>query len=120
MLFDDLESDAADDGATFAEFWQTYPRRVAKKYAEQCWRRAVRDIAKEKKIGQEAAARWLNDRVAAFAKSEAGNRGEFVPHPSTWLNQGRYDDDLEAWGGLAAAEKPKLRSVDEINAERRW
>lgn len=113
-------SDEAD-GITFDEFWESYPRKVGKKYARQIWSREVKEIAKEKRITTAGAARWLLDRVRAFAKSEAGNRGVYTPHASTWLNHGRYDDDLSEWGGAAPQEKkPGLRSVDEINAERKW
>lgn len=114
------DSVTADEGATFDDFWAVYPRRVGKKDAKKKWCRAVKEIAAEKGISDIAAASWLNARAAAFSKSEAGQRGEYTPHPATWLNQGRYDDDLAAWGGLAAAEKPKLRPIEEINAERRW
>src|SRR6476620_8160014 len=38
-----------------------------------------------------------DERTLAFARSPAGNRGNLTPHPATWFNQGRYDDNPTEW-----------------------
>jgi hypothetical protein len=57
------------------------------------------------------ASRFLACRMTQFAKSDKA-AGEFCPHPTTWLNQGRYDDDQATWGthggnGQESGSKPK-------------
>lgn len=83
----------------FDSFWRAYPRKVGKIAALKAWYKALRTIAARGSppMGSEAAAAWLAERASAFARSDAGQRGEFTPHPSTWLNQARYDDDDGEW-----------------------
>ena len=81
----------------FCDWWLVYPRRVGKRAAYNKWSKAIKLIAKEKGISRDAARKWLLDRTMAFANSDKGRSGRFCPHPSTWLHQGRYDDDVQAW-----------------------
>jgi hypothetical protein len=77
--------------------YRAYPRKVGKKRAIETIRKAIKDIAARGKIPVDDAADWLHGRVVAFARSPAGQAGEFTPHPSTWFQQGRYDDDDQDW-----------------------
>ena len=71
-------------GGSFERFWSAYPRKVGKKAAQKAWDRAkdkpgLEDILKA--IGrQKLSQQWTRDG------------GQFIPHPATWLNQGRWDD----------------------------
>ena len=67
----------------FDLFWDNYPRRTAKKAAKQAFDKAVASGISPARI-VEAAARFADDpnRVP-----------QFTPHPATWLNQGRWDDE---------------------------
>lgn len=63
----------------FEDFWQAYPRKVAKTEARRAWDKAM-GITTPEAIGAALrAAKWSDDP-------------RFIPHPSTWLNQGRWDD----------------------------
>ena len=76
--------------ALFEEFWKEYPNKTAKKKAKESFERAFRDtpevedlfkcvmtgLAKAKKSSQ-----WVKDE------------GRFIPHPTTWLNQERWNDE---------------------------
>jgi hypothetical protein len=67
----------------FDQFWAAYPRKVGKPAARRAFLAAVKramllDIA-------EGLARWRGHWAAE-------NRPEFIPHPATWLNQDRWDD----------------------------
>jgi hypothetical protein len=80
-------SDAALDG--FAEFWQAYPRKVAKPQAERAWKKLRAGAATVKAVmaGLELAKRseqWQRDN------------GQYIPHPATWLNARRWEDEPEA------------------------
>lgn len=73
----------------FEEFWKTYPRKVNKKEATTSWNKAklpsletiIKSIEKQKTSDQ-----WL------------GDNGKYIPYPSTWLNQERWNDEL-TFGG---------------------
>lgn len=75
----------------FTEFWAAYPKKVGKQAARNSWKRVKPDAKLHERIMQ---------AVAAAKKSEQWNRegGRFVPNPSTWLNQGRWDDELTPAG----------------------
>lgn len=74
---------------TFEEFWKEYPNKTAKKKAEQIWDKIMTlnkpdeiypkimaGLARAKKSQQ-----WLKDD------------GQYIPHPTTWLNQERWNDE---------------------------
>ena len=75
-------SDAAPD--LFAEFWTAYPRKVGKDAARKSWAKAVKRADPQHIIA--AALRFRRD------PNLPADRG-FIPHPATWLNQGRWDDE---------------------------
>lgn len=79
-----------DDGypSDFQHFWKIYPRKTGKGAAFKIWKRMSLDKRRRA---------WL------AAKRESANleaqmrdaRGNFCPHPATWLGQGRFDDEPE-------------------------
>lgn len=71
--------------AGFDRFWALYPRKVGKAKAIAVWNR----LKVNGKLEQVLAA------VEAQKKSEQWTRegGRFIPHPTTWLNEGRWDDE---------------------------
>lgn len=68
--------------AVFDRFWATYPRRVGKKEAIKVFTKACAGVSPEVIIA--GAQRYADD---------PNREPEFTAHPSTWLNQGRWDDD---------------------------
>jgi len=80
----------------FETFWNLYPRKVAKVAARKAWDTALATIQLQRSILKIDAATVIEQAAEKFAKSDKG-RGEYCPHPATWLNQGRYDDDPAAW-----------------------
>lgn len=96
----------------FAKFWQTYPRKIGKRVAFTSWKRAKKAVCDETGKSDDEAERHIQAAAEAFAASDKG-RGEFCPHASTWLNQGRYDDDPDSWKDRTpAARKPSPVTVD--------
>lgn len=70
----------------FADFWRCYPRKVGKDAAWKAWQKV--------KPGAELAAQML--AVLAWQKQQetwVKDGGQFIPHPATWLNQGRWKDE---------------------------
>ena len=84
------------DSVAFTAWWEHYPRKAGKKAAAKAYASAVKDISAEHRITPTEAQERLLEAAKAFAGSDKG-RGAFVPYPTTWLNQGRYDDDPETW-----------------------
>lgn len=69
----------------FEDFWVIYPRKVGKGNAEKAW------------MKMECAQRILKIATAVkIAKQSEDWKGEkrFIPHPATWLNQKRWEDEL--------------------------
>jgi hypothetical protein len=75
--------------------YAAYPRKVAKIAALRAIERAHR-LLSERMLPKEAE-KLLMDAVTEFAQSDAGQRGQFTPHCSTFMNQGRYHDDRSEW-----------------------
>lgn len=71
----------------FIEFWAAYPRKVGKGAARKSWQRIkptgdlFEEIMKAISVAINSA-QWKN------------GCGRFIPNPATWLNQGRWDDEL--------------------------
>jgi hypothetical protein len=84
----------------FDEFWLRVPLKVGKLAAKSAYDHALKAL---KSRGQDHPHEFLLDRMTAFSRSPKAD-GEFCPHPSTWLNQGRYDDDPETWKDRASAK----------------
>lgn len=84
--------------------YAAYPRHCGRKTAIAKIEIALREISSRRPD----AATWLLGRVTAFARSPAGRAGKFTPHPATWFNQGRYDDDDAAWQREAPKEIPPV------------
>ncbi|WP_031039802.1 hypothetical protein [Streptomyces sp. NRRL F-5650] len=72
----------------FDEFWAAYPRKVAKGTARTAWTKALKRGVTAEHItaaASRAAAQWR----------AAHTELRFIPHPATWLNGERYDDEPE-------------------------
>lgn len=72
----------------FDAFWSVYPRRIAKGHARLAFRKqAAFNDPVAIVNGAQAYARFVEDQ-----KIET----QFIPHPTTWLNGERWEDDLTA------------------------
>lgn len=81
--------ESANTTDNFAAFWQAYPRRVAKGAAQTAWKKMNCD-----KISLQTFIDAI-DRAKRSAQWKKDN-GQFIPHPATWLNQRRWEDEPEA------------------------
>ena len=96
----------------FLDFWSAYPRSTKKPRAFEAWRRAVMAIKEEKGITRQAAEDWLLERAKAFASSDTAKSGQYCPGPVSWLDDGRYDDDISAWYDTPPIQKRKPAAQD--------
>lgn len=79
----------------FDLFWAAYPAKLAKTAAIKAWNRLTPDDATTSRIVADVQARrnshdWTKDM------------GQFIPHPSTYLNQRRWEDSRETLALVAA------------------
>lgn len=72
----------AGQKSSFEDFWAVYPRRAAKAEAQKAWAKATQTASPE--VILDGARRYRDD---------PNREPKYTPHPSTWLNQGRWDDD---------------------------
>lgn len=87
---------ADDGGEHFKTFWSAYPKKAGKDAAKKAFvKRKFDEQAFEKVMAalneQKASEQWVKDA------------GQFIPHPATWLNQGRFDDELMGGGQQASS-----------------
>ena len=71
----------------FDRFWAAYPRKVGKQAARKSWSRLKPSAELTQRIldaveYQKGSRQWRE------------NNGQFIPNPATWLNQGRWEDEL--------------------------
>lgn len=82
--------------------YQAYPRKVGKAAAVKAIGKALQVLAKR---GTPEPATWLLNRVEVYAGSPAGQQGKYTPHPATWFNQERYDDDDREWTNASGDDR---------------
>lgn len=72
----------------FDRFWEVYPKKVGKGDARRAFDKVKVDV---------------EDLIAAVERQKGSDQwtrdgGRYIPNPSTWLNQGRWEDELAAGG----------------------
>lgn len=77
------ESDAHGREDDFDLFWKAYPKKTGKQEARKAFKKVSAPVsvlidAIEK---QKTWSQWQRDN------------GQYIPNPSTWLNQGRWEDE---------------------------
>jgi hypothetical protein len=75
-----------DISPLFERFYEAYPRKVGRKAAEKAFAKVEAD---EALVDRMVSAIQRQGLKAKCAKGDA----QYVPHPSTWLSEGRWDDE---------------------------
>ena len=72
----------------FDTFWNTYPRKIGKKKAFQAWTSCN---------GNRPDIQIIVAKIERFKKTEQWKEkgGRLIPHPTTWINRGGWDDEPE-------------------------
>lgn len=80
-----------DGDSLFEQFWAVYPHKVGKGAARKAWKK----IKPSKALCQ----KMINAvKLAKKSQEWAEDGGAYIPHPSTWLNQERWEDTLTPLG----------------------
>jgi len=96
----EVEEEGDKSNRSFAKFWAAYPKKVGKKPCEQKWR--------TKKLWR-MGLYLLRDVETRKAKDRKWLEG-YIPNPLTYLNQERWNDELEVGHGDQKS-KPSGNSV---------
>ena len=89
----------------FDHFWKLYPRKVGKAAAEKAW--------KKLKVTPELftlIATALGRQSVSIDWLKSG--GQYIPHPSTWLNDKRWQDEVTTASAIS-----RHTNLDQINHE---
>lgn len=76
--------------AKFELFWTVWPRKIAKVAARKVWLKKVKTEELADRIIQAARA-----QISANNWADA-KRVQFCPHATTWFNQERWNDEVQA------------------------
>ena len=76
--------------ADFDKFWREYPKKVGKGAAKKAFEKARKKASIETLVTavrrQKCGSQWTKDD------------GQYIPNPATWLNQERWEDEVD--GGV--------------------
>ena len=80
----EYENDNKRTDKCFEMFWQAYPKKVGKQAALKAFQRVKTPV---------------ETLLTAIERQKCGDQwsrenGRYIPNPATWLNQGRWDDEV--------------------------
>lgn len=103
-----------DPSFGFDAFWLAYPNKKGKGKAIKSWNKISPNADLMSKM---LAALEVQKRTDAWTK----DGGQFIPHPSTWLNGMRWEDEVSIAGSesSAALTADKILENERREAERR-
>jgi len=93
---------SADTSPAFDAFWSKYPRKVGRPAALRAWKIATKRTTEGDILG--GLVRWV------LAWDAAGTEKTYIPHPTTWLNQHRWEDEPDV-GSAAKATSEMVEVV---------
>jgi hypothetical protein len=70
----------------FDKFWKSYPRKIAKAKAKTAFMRLYKEMPEIEE---------LLSILERHKASKQWKQSEYIPHASTWLNQKRWEDEVE-------------------------
>lgn len=98
----------------FESFWNAYPRKVGKAQAKKAWNKIKPNEETVMAIAENIALRIKHGEWSADNKT-------FIPHASTYLNNSRWEDEIET--ASHAVKKPsqiKRRDIQDALTDRSW
>jgi len=99
-------SAAAQLTRDFDDFWKDVPHKIGKGKARKAYLKARKKASKEK-----IHAGLPKYQAYEKQREEQNRTGDFRPlHPATWLNEGRWDDELTTQHESTAEQIAKIRA----------
>lgn len=73
----------------FDRFWSSYPKKVGKQAAMRAYKTHIKRMP---------PINILVEIISRQKQTDQWQRG-YIPNPATWINQGRWDDDISSMNG---------------------
>jgi hypothetical protein len=89
----------------FERFWSAYPRRIAKAKAQGAWQALNPPPALSAAI---IAAVEAQKRTEQWTRDD----GKFIPHPTTWLHQRRWEDEIMPASRVRRSSEPDFATLN--------
>ena len=70
---------------SFEKFYEAYPRKVGKANVEKWF---------DKNKPDDDLLKTMLDKLELYKKTKQWQDKQFIPHPTTWLNQKRWEDEV--------------------------
>jgi len=97
----------------FEKFWKLYPKKADKGKALSKWKTICSRSAKDKPTW-----RVIKSAILQQIKTDRWQDPEFIPNPTTWLNQSRWLDDPKEMKSYNRKTSNKPKTIIEFG--RRW
>lgn len=101
---------AESESPLFTAFWEVYPKRVSKQTAWKAWQ----------KLGK--VPDKLFDTIIADVKRRVdgewkGKDIQYIPYPSTYLNQRRWEDEQPSANATDQSQQPTAKQWEQMSRE---
>jgi hypothetical protein len=87
---------------SFDQFWAVYPKRKAKQAAIKAYKKARQSVSHEK----------IMEGVRQYELERRGKDPTYTANPATWLNGGRWDDDITKPNGQENSKQDWINWVE--------
>lgn len=85
----------------FDSFWKAYPRKSNKGFAKK--------VFDKLKVDQDLLNKMLQALAVQTRTVWKDKDQQYIPHPSTWLNGERWEDEITVDQAMSAADREKRR-----------
>lgn len=85
---EERREEAEENTRRFGVFWARYPRRVSKRAALKAWGKIAMTF-------EQFEALMEGLEKAKVSEQWARDDGRFIPHPASWLNNRRWEDEAD-------------------------
>jgi len=92
--------------SNFVSFWEKYPRKIGKGSAFKSYKN-IKEPRPSLQI--------ILNAIEAQNKTDQWKDKQFIPHPTSWINQRRWEDELEPVNGTV----PEVKNQEQIDQIRR-
>ena len=89
----------------FEEFWKEYPRKVNKFKTEEWFK---------KNNPNEETFNLILNKLKQMKKTDSWKKenGKYIPYPTTWLNQKRWEDELDFSTTPVETEEERIKRLE--------
>ena len=85
--------------SNFKKFWDDYPKKTGKGAAYKAYQNIK---------GSKPSLMEILSSLEAHKKTDQWQNKQFIPNPATWLNQRRWEDEIEPAGSKNIPSKQKI------------